>query len=70
MNIEALAEIAVDCGLRTHRRLGPGLLESAYEIVLAHALQCRGLQVEREVLVPIRVDDLVIDGGFRADLLV
>ena len=70
MDVEALATIAIDCGLKVHQRIGPGLLESAYEIVLAHALEQRGLSVERQKLVPIRVDAVLIDGGFRADLLI
>jgi GxxExxY protein len=70
MDVERIAAIAVDCGLNIHRRIGPGLLESAYEIVLAHALERRGLAVARQQLISIRIDDLVIDAGFRADLIV
>ena len=70
MEIEEIAAIAVDCGLQVHRRLGPGLLESAYETVLAHVLSSRGLQVRRQIVIPITFDDLVIDQGFRADILV
>ncbi len=69
-DIEALASIAVDCGLKLHQRLGPGLLESAYEKVLAHMLMERGLRVETQKLVPITVDGLCIENGFRADILV
>lgn len=70
MDIEGLASIAVDCGLTVHRELGPGLLESAYETVLAALLAQRGLFVERQKLIPIRFRDLVIQEGFRADILV
>jgi GxxExxY protein len=70
MDIEALATIAVDCGFKVHESLGPGLLESVYEAVLAQSLAKRGLFVERQKPVPIRFDGLVIDEGFRADLLV
>jgi GxxExxY protein len=70
MHIEALATIAVDCGFKVHERLGPGLLESVYEAVLAQSLAKRGLMVERQKPVPIRFDGLIIDEGFRADLLV
>lgn len=69
-DIEALASIAVDCGLKLHQRLGPGLLESAYEKVLAHMLMELGLRVETQKLVPITVDGLCIENGFRADILV
>ena len=70
MNVEAVAAAAIECGLRIHRGLGPGLLESAYEAVLAHALERRGLLVERQRVVPITFEGLVVEGGFRADLVV
>ncbi len=70
MDVEAVAAIAVDCGLALHRRIGPGLLESAYEVILAHALERRGLSVERQRMVAIHIDGLVINAGFRADLIV
>jgi iron complex transport system substrate-binding protein len=70
VDIEALATIAVDCGFKVHEGLGPGLLESVYEAVLAQSLAKRGLAVERQKPVPIRFDGLLIDEGFRADLLI
>lgn len=70
MDVEEAASIAIDCGLQIHRRLGPGLLESAYEAVLVHVLERRGLTVERQKLVAIRYDELVVEAGFRADLVV
>jgi GxxExxY protein len=70
VEIEALATIAVDCGFKVHEGLGPGLLESVYEAVLAQSLARRGLSVERQKPVPIRFDGLILDEGFRADLLV
>lgn len=70
MHIEGLATIAVDCGFKVHEGLGPGLLESVYEAVLAQSLVRRGLAVERQKPVPIHFDGVVIDEGFRADLLV
>jgi len=70
VDIEALATIAVDCGSKVHETLGPGLLESVYEAVLAQALIRRGLTVQRQMPVPIRFDGLIIDEGFRADLMV
>ena len=69
-DIESLATMAVDCGLKLHQRLGPGLLETAYEKVLAHMLTARGLKIETQKLVPIIVDGLHIENGFRADILV
>ena len=70
MDVEGAAAISIDCGLKVHQALGPGLLESAYEAVMFHSLQKRGLAVERQKLIPIRFDDLIIDDGFRADLVV
>jgi iron complex transport system substrate-binding protein len=69
-DVERIATLAVDCGFRIHERLGPGLLESVYEAVLAQSLARHGLFVERQKLIPIRYDGLLIDEGFRADLLV
>jgi GxxExxY protein len=70
VEIERLATIAVDCGFRVHEGLGPGLLESVYEGVLAYSLSRRGLVVERQKPVPIRLKGIILDEGFRADLLV
>ena len=56
MDVESLATIAVDCGFKVHEGLGPGLLESVYEAVLAQALLRRGLVVERQKPIPIRFE--------------
>lgn len=69
-DVEWIASLAVDCGFRIHDGLGPGLLESVYEAVLAQGLARHGLFVERQKPVPIRFDGLIIDEGFRADLLI
>nr|WP_209308481.1 GxxExxY protein [Sphingomonas corticis] len=68
--MEELARIAVDCGFRLHEGLGPGLLESVYEACLCQSLAKRGLKVDRQVPIPIRYDGLILEEGFRADLLV
>ena len=60
----------VDAALHVHKALGPGLLESVYEVVLAHELQQRGLHVLRQHPVPIEYDEIKLQIGFRADLLV
>jgi len=70
MDVEAIATAAVDCGFKVHEQLGPGLLESVYQAVLAHSLERRGFAIERQKPVPIRFDGLIIDEGFRADILV
>jgi len=64
-----IAREIVDAAFQIHQRLGPGLLESVYEIVLAYELKKRGLKVIRQVAVPISWDDLHFDEAFRADLL-
>ncbi len=53
-----------------HTKTGPGLLETVYEVTLAHELRKQGIKVERQVPIPIRYDELVFEEGFRADLLV
>lgn len=68
--IEALARLAVDAGFQIHSRLGPGLLESAYEAILADKLVRNGLKVQRQTLIPIVFDDVRLDEGFRADLII
>jgi len=70
MDIEEIAREVVDCGYRVHTGLGPGLLESVYEVVLAKLLCERGLCVERQKPVPILFEGLRFEEGFRADLLV
>lgn len=69
-DLEAIARTVVDCGYRLHRDLGPGLLESVYEILMAEYLRDAGLSVERQVPVPIVFKGIVIDNAFRADLVV
>lgn len=68
--LEQLARISVDCGYMLHEALGPGLLESVYEACLHRSLTDQGLFVERQKIVPIRYNGVVLDEAFRADLLV
>jgi iron complex transport system substrate-binding protein len=68
--IEELAAEVVDAAFHLHKELGPGLLESVYEIVLVRILQDRGLRVERQKPIPIKYAGLHFDEGFRADLIV
>ncbi|HSY47612.1 MAG TPA: GxxExxY protein [Thermoanaerobaculia bacterium] len=60
----------VDSAIRIHRDLGPGLLESVYEVVLARVLSARGFQVERQKPICFEYDGIVFEDGFRIDLLV
>ena len=70
MTENEIAKEIVDAAYKIHKELGPGLLESVYETVLAYELEKRGFQVERQVPIKIRFEDIVFDEGFRADLLV
>jgi GxxExxY protein len=70
MKINEITGIIVDAAYKIHTTLGPGLLESVYEVVLEKELQMRGLKVLRQVEVPIRYGELRFDVGFTADLLV
>jgi len=70
MTENEIAKIIVDAAFHLHKRLGPGLLETVYEVVLAKMLQIRGLKVERQVRVAIVFDGIKFDEGFRADLVV
>ena len=70
MTENELAKIVVDAAFQVHKRLGPGLLESVYEVILSHELKKRGLKVERQVPVAIVFDGIKFDEGFRADLIV
>ena len=65
-----LSKIILDAAFRVHTKTGPGLLETVYEVVLAYELRKQGLEVQRQVPIRIRYDELVLDEGFRADLLV
>lgn len=60
----------VDVAVQIHRELGPGLLESVYETILAHELRQRGLQVERQVPFAVEYRGLKFDEGFRADIII
>ena len=60
----------VDVSVKIHMELGPGLLESVYEVVLARVLEKRGLQVERQKAICFEYDGMVFEEGFRTDLLV
>lgn len=60
----------VDAAVHIHRELGPGLLETVYEVLLAHELGRRGLQVKRQVPIAIEYQSIRFDEGFRADLVI
>lgn len=70
MTENELARIVVDSAYKIHTQLGPGLLESAYQTILAHELTKRNLKIETEVLLPVQYDGIVIEAGYRADIVV
>ena len=70
MTENELATIVVDVAYQIHTRLGPGLLESVYHAIMLYELRKRGLFVEFEKPVPVIWDELQLEVGFRADLIV
>jgi GxxExxY protein len=70
MSENELAHTAVDIAFRIHNRLGPGLLESVYEAVLLYELRKRGLSAEKQVAVPVVWEEVQLEIGFRADIIV
>ena len=69
-NENEIARQIVDASFKIHSTLGPGLLESVYETVLAHELESRGLTVQRELAIPVVYEGFQFDEGFRSDLIV
>ena len=70
MNENELSKIIVDVCYKMHVKLGPGLLETVYETILFYELTKLGLTVEKQKPLPLLWDDLKMDVGFRADLIV
>jgi len=70
MNENELASIVVDVAFHIHQKLGPGLLESAYETVLFYELTKQEVYVERQVMIPLIWDGVAINESYRADLVV
>ena len=67
---DPLTHRIIGCAMQVHSALGPGLLESAYEVCLEHELKKAGFTVERQVYVPVVYDGVQLDSGYRIDLLV
>jgi len=70
MTENAIAKEIVDAAFRIHTRMGPGLLESVYDTILAYELDRRGLRTVRQQPIPVIYDSVRVDTGFRADLIV
>jgi len=70
MHENEIGTIVVESAITVHRELGPGLLETVYEVILARELEERGLRIQRQVPVPITYKGIRFDEGFRADIIV
>lgn len=70
MNENELSSMIIGLAIKVHAALGPGLLESAYEKALVYELEKAGLSVETQKMIPIIYNQITIDEGFRADIVV
>jgi len=70
MNENELSAIIVNCCYNIHKKLGPGLLESVYEEVLCYELTESGIYYIRQTNIPIYYNELILETGFRADIIV
>lgn len=70
MNTNEITYKIIGCAYKVHSSLGPGLLESAYEVCMMHELLKEGLRVEQQKPLPIIYEDIKLEGGYRIDLLV
>ena len=70
MHENEISGIVVDSALLVHRELGPGLLESVYEVALAHVLRERGLRLTRQQPIPVVFRGITFEEGFKADIIV
>ncbi len=70
MTENGIGKCVLDAAYKVHSALGPGLLETVYEVILAHEIELAGLKVERQKPIPIHYGGKVFLEGFRADLLV
>jgi GxxExxY protein len=68
--VERVATQIVDAAYKIHSKLGPGLLESAYVVLMEYELTKRGLQVQKEVPLPVVYEDVRLDAGYRIDLII
>jgi len=70
MNENELSKVIVNVAFQIHTKLGPGLLESVYEEIMFYELNKTGLYIDRQVAIPVVWDDLKLELGFRADLII
>ena len=70
MTENELATVAVNISFKIHTTLGPGLLESVYESAFAYELDKKGIAYTRQEEIPAKYDDIQLDVGFRADIII
>ncbi len=70
MQENELTDLIINKAIKIHHVLGPGLLESVYEQILSFELEKEGLKIERQRKIPVRYENLILDVGFRTDILV
>jgi GxxExxY protein len=70
MELNEITGKIIECAIKVHKVLGPGLLESTYEVCLAHELKKAGLKVETQVFLPVVYDGIELDAGYRIDIIV
>jgi GxxExxY protein len=69
-SIETSGTCLLDAAFEVHRKLGPGLLESVYEVCVCHELTKLKVPFQRQVCLPVRYDNIQIDGGLRLDIVI
>ncbi len=70
MNENQIATVILDCSFKIHKELGPGLLESVYEEILCYELNKNNLHCERQMAIPVVYEEIRLELGFRADIIV
>lgn len=70
MTENEISKVVFELGLKIHRNLGPGLLESAYEECLYYEIKKFGLQVEKQKVLPLVYEEVKLEAGYRIDLLI
>ncbi len=70
MDENKIGTVIVESAIHLHRNLGPGLLETVYEVILARELEKRGMKIQRQVPVAIEYENVKFEEGFRADLII
>ena len=70
MKLNELTELIIGCAIKVHRKLGPGFLESVYQAALAYEFGKAGISFEKEKILPVHYEEIVLEVGFRCDFLV